>query len=314
MDRQILDAALFGVVSRSQLLGLGLSSHSIEWRREAGRLLSVCEGVYAVGRPATGQEAEWAAALLATGSGSMLAGRSAGAIHEIVRSGGRVETVRKHSRKPSSFRLGPPGLLSRREVKVRRSAFVESCQVVTIRGLRATSVARTLLDLAGTMPETRLRAAFNEADRKGMLRESQLRACAELSRGRRGGSRFRRLVESRRPETAESESELEAMFLLLCEEAGLPLPKPNRPVLEFRVDCLWPDQRLVVELDGYEFHRGRMAFERDAQRDNRLKRAGFQVLRFTWDMVAHRRDEVVALVSQELQARARVPNSEQGLE
>jgi len=306
-DRRILGAASFGVISRTQLLGMGLSCHAIEWRRVTGRLLPVCDGVYAVGRPAGGEKAAWMAALLATGRGSVLAGRSAGAIHGILRWSGTVEVVRRHSRKPSTFVLRPPGLARPRQVRVRRSARIASCDLVTIRDVPATSVERTLLDLAGALSEVRLRAAFNEADRRGLLREDQLRTCSDQSRGRPGGALFRWLAQTRHPETAQSESELEAMFLRLCEEAGLPLPKANRPLLEYRVDCLWPDQRLVVELDGYEFHRGRMAFERDARRDNRLKRAGFQVLRFTYDMVGQSPDEVVALVSHELKAHTRAP-------
>ena len=51
----------------------------------------------------------------------------------------------------------------------------------------------------------------------------------------------------------------------------------------FEVDCLWPAEALVVELDGWEFHRDRDAFERDRRRDVRLQLAGYVVLRFTWD-------------------------------
>jgi very-short-patch-repair endonuclease len=97
-----------------------------------------------------------------------------------------------------------------------------------------------------------------------------------------------------------TESELEGRFLRLCARAGLPLPEPNRHVLGYRVDCLWPERRLVVELDGYEFHRGRDAFESDRERDSRLRLAGYLVLRFTWRQVMDRPGQVVALLFQEL--------------
>jgi hypothetical protein len=104
----------------------------------------------------------------------------------------------------------------------------------------------------------------------------------------------------RQPELASTESELEGLFLSLLSKAGLPLPTPNQELLDYRVDCLWRSRSLVVELDGYAFHRGRMATERDVWRDNRLRMAGYRVIRFTYDMVVNHGDDVIALVSREL--------------
>ena len=76
-------------------------------------------------------------------------------------------------------------------------------------------------------------------------------------------------------------SELERAFLDLCDEKHLPKPQVNQLVCGFEVDLVWPLHRLVVELDGYAFHRTRGAFESDRVRDAVLQRAGFRVLRFT---------------------------------
>jgi hypothetical protein len=82
-------------------------------------------------------------------------------------------------------------------------------------------------------------------------------------------------------------SELEAWFLTLVREAGLPEPlvnfslaAPDHPRLE--VDFYWPTHRLIVELDSWETHRTRAAFEQDRARDAALTAIGCKVLRFTW--------------------------------
>jgi len=84
----------------------------------------------------------------------------------------------------------------------------------------------------------------------------------------------------------DTRSELEHRFLELCRAAGLPRPAVNAVIAGYEVDALWPSARVVVELDGYAFHRTREAFERDRVRDGALQLAGYRVLRVT-----HRRLE-----------------------
>ena len=85
----------------------------------------------------------------------------------------------------------------------------------------------------------------------------------------------------------ETRSELERRFLALCRKHELPLPITNPIVEGFEVDAVWAHRRLVVELDGYEFHRTRASFERDRQRDAALLLAGYRVLRVTWWRLVH---------------------------
>jgi very-short-patch-repair endonuclease len=73
-----------------------------------------------------------------------------------------------------------------------------------------------------------------------------------------------------------------------------------------RVDCLWREAKVIVELDGRRFHGGAMARDADRRRDNRLFAGGWTVLRFTWWDIQERPDEVVGLVRRALLARARV--------
>ena len=71
----------------------------------------------------------------------------------------------------------------------------------------------------------------------------------------------------------------------LVHEAGLPLPSQNVFLHGCEVDASWDDHKLVVELDGYEYHRTRAAFERDRRRDAMLRTEGWTVLRFSWRQV-----------------------------
>lgn len=97
------------------------------------------------------------------------------------------------------------------------------------------------------------------------------------------------LAESRLGITRSS---LEDLFGALCRKRGMPAPAVNAKLLGFEVDALWPQQRLVVELDGYAYHRHRAAFERDRARDAALQAAGYRVVRFTHRRLEREPDEV----------------------
>jgi very-short-patch-repair endonuclease len=80
----------------------------------------------------------------------------------------------------------------------------------------------------------------------------------------------------------------------LCRDAGLPRPAVNVPIAGLGLDFAWPSQQLVVELDGYAFHRDRGSFERDRRRDARLQLAGYRVIRVTHRRLAEEPEAVVA--------------------
>jgi very-short-patch-repair endonuclease len=77
-------------------------------------------------------------------------------------------------------------------------------------------------------------------------------------------------------------SELEERFHDFLLRAGLPLPKTNVFIEGYEVDCVWPEQRLIVELDGHATHAPTHSFESDRARDRRLEAAGWRVIRITW--------------------------------
>jgi hypothetical protein len=134
-------------------------------------------------------------------------------------------------------------------------------------GIPVTTVARTLLDLAEVVPYRRLERAFEAAERLELLDLSVLHAVFQRNVGRRGLKPLKALLAEHQGPAPVTRSELERRFIDLCRESDLPVPALNRIVSGLEVDAIWPEQKLVVELDGYAFHNTRRAFERDRARD-----------------------------------------------
>jgi hypothetical protein len=160
------------------------------------------------------------------------------------------------------------------------------------RGLPATSVARTLLDLASVVSLQRLRRALAEAEYRRLLDLDALRLL--MGRGHSGSATLRLALDRHCPGLARTRSVLEERFLALCEAFVIPMPEVNAKVTGLMVDALWRPQRLIVELDGYAAHGSRAAIERDRQRELRLRHAGYQVLRYTWRQITDTPDKVAA--------------------
>jgi very-short-patch-repair endonuclease len=107
-------------------------------------------------------------------------------------------------------------------------------------------------------------------------------------------------------EAEPTRSELEHHFLRLCRRHRLPMPEPNAAVGPFTADFLWREPALIVETDGYRYHRGRQAFEDDRARDTELRLMGYEVVRFTYRQVADDPERVAAIL-RALLARPRTP-------
>jgi very-short-patch-repair endonuclease len=146
-------------------------------------------------------------------------------------------------------------------------------------GIPVTALPRTLLDLASIAPR-RLERAIEHTEQLGLFDlqpvESLLARCA----GHPGAGRLRHALDAYRGPTF-TRSELERRFLRLVREAGLPRPSVNTFVAGYELDAYWPLERFAVELDGYEFHKTRAAFEHDRIRQEELKLAGIEMVRVT---------------------------------
>ncbi len=232
------------------------------------------------------------AAVLACGPGALLSHRSAALLWGLVPSSPTRVDVTVPTRSPRSSQ----GVL------VHRPRSLSERDRTAVRSIPCTSVARTLVDLAGVVNRRQLERACNQAE---VLRLFDHRAVAEAlnrGRGRRGAALLRRvLADSARAHTF-TRSELEERFLALCRSAGLPQPRVNAwvelaPGDGLEVDFLWPAQRIIAETDGRAAHATRWAFENDRRRDQRLIAAGYTVVRFTWDQVTSRPQEVDATLA-----------------
>jgi hypothetical protein len=141
-------------------------------------------------------------------------------------------------------------------------------------------MARTLFDLSEELDERGLEQAFEEADRLSLLQLRELEGVCDRSPGRRGLRPSRRMIELARAPSM-TRSPLEERFQRFCQAHGIPAPATNVSVLDHEADCLWPAAKLIAELDGWEFHGHRAAFERDRARDPKLMLAGYRTIRVT---------------------------------
>lgn len=261
-----------GVVARRQLLDFGLGRGLIRDRVRGGRLVQLHRGVFALGHRRIGLHGEWMAAVLAAGPAAVLSHGSAAHLWDLRRSRGAIEITR------------PSGGVGRMGIRVRQAKL--PAQDTTSRlEIPTTTVERTLTDMAAGLDERQLERAVVAADRAGTLSWSRLVETLDRSSGRVGVDRLRTVVGSADPRAVEARSPLEIDFLALCRGAGLPAPQVNVLVEGRLVDFLWPRERVVVETDGYDYHRDRAAFERDHESTLALEAAGYAVRRATYRML-----------------------------
>lgn len=270
----------------AQLRELGLTVDAVELRLRRGRLHRVHRGVYAVGHPRLTFRGQLWAGLLACGGPrrAALSHRSAAVVWDLLPAGA--------SRIDLTTRASSHGT---RALRVHRSRTLRPGDVVLQPdGLAVTSVARTLVDLAGVLTPHALERVCHRAQVVRLLDASAV--AAQLDRGRRRGARRLRaaLQTLAAEEPTITRSALEERFLALVRSAGLPRPRTNARVLGFEVDVLWAHRRLVVELDGVASHLTPRAFERDRERDAVLQVARYAIVRFTWRQVVAEPDFVVA--------------------
>ncbi len=285
-----LAEAQHGVVAVHQLVTLGLGSDAVKTRVAGGRLHRIHRGVYAVGHRRVSLRGRWMAAVLAFPEGAVLSHFDAAALWDLC------------SPRGTSFHVTIPTRagIPRRDRLIPHRSRLDAEDIDCVDGIPVTAVARTLLDLAGTGGRTSLRRAYEEAERLGLLDLGAIAALLDRSNGRRGVGRLRALCGYDPGPAARSVSELERLFLDRVREAGLPPPAVNVLVDGYLVDAFWPAADLVVELDGYEFHRSRAAFERDRAKWVALRTAGREVLPFTHRQLTGRGDWVVATIRTQL--------------
>jgi hypothetical protein len=267
-----------GVIGRAQLRKLGLDRSAV-WRRvAAGVLHPVHAGrVYAVTLAPLSMRARYLAAVLACGDRAALSHRAAADLWGMRPNATRLE-------------VSVPQEGGRAEgVQVHRTRMLAPQDFTVQDAIPVTSVARTLLDLSAVVRPHELAKAIDRAERLRLFDLKAVTDVLERAKGRRGARALRRAIAAYEPSTQKSE--LERRFKKLLEATtDIPNPLFNAAVEgetgTHEVDAFWPEARLAVQLDGFEFHRTRRDRERDADSDADLELAGLRVMRLTWDDVA----------------------------
>jgi very-short-patch-repair endonuclease len=277
-----------GVLSRRQLIRLGLGKDAVQHRLASGRLHPVHAGVYSIG-PAQllSLSGLWMAAVLASGPEVLLSHQTAAALWGLRSYSGGVIHVTVPHKSTSTKRI-------RRHFSV-----VPEDERAVHEGIPCTSVHRTIFDLAASVDGDAIVAMVKEAEYLNHWDRLSLPDFLEHYPGKRGSRRVRAALNRLEEEpSGRTRSKLEKRFAPFLRRHHLPLPRFNDWILlgpkRFQVDCHWPDLRQIVELDGWQGHSSRSAFQDDRARDRALHAARFSVVHLTWNQLDVEPEEVAS--------------------
>jgi very-short-patch-repair endonuclease len=282
------------LITAPQLHTAGAPRGSIEWRVASGSLHPRHRGVYLVGHPIPVPGAIELAAVLACGKRAFVSHRSAAVLWGLVKTPDDsvdLTVVRRRCR-------------SRAGLRVHRVEELSTADCGDQRGIPATTPARTLIDFTSTAGAEEAERVIAEAFALKLVTEPEIVAAVERAPARAGVAQVRAILgQPGGPKRTRSGGE--RAMLRLIRAARLPTPRTNYPVAGFAADFCWPDQRLIVEVDGYDFHSDRAAFERDHRRDIAHKDAGYEVLRFTGRELRDAPIYVATVIARALDRRTR---------
>jgi len=262
----------------SQLLQLGYAANTALGWNEEGRLYRLHQRVYAVGHRRLDWHGWcWAAVLAAEPHetdevvwAAVASHLSAAYLWGLLRY--RPETM--HVTAPTRRR-------AKRRFKVHFSSILAEEDRGEREGLPVTALPRTLLDLAITARGDQMEGYLERAEKRDLLDLAAAEALLARCGGHRGRGRLAKALAIYRPDPNFTRSRFEQRFRRLVIAAGLPAPAMNFNVAEFELDAYWPDLRFAVELDLFETHGSRAAFERDRRRQEELKLIGVEMIRVT---------------------------------
>jgi hypothetical protein len=256
-----------GNVSRSQLQTIGLSAGAINARLRTGALARRHPGVYALAPARHDPQARIAAAVLAGGPTALASHTSAAYLWGLLpRWTPPAEiTITDGDRRP-------------RHILTHRCRSLNHSDHSVQLGVKTTAQARTLLDLAPQLTETVRRRMVNDALRSRLLRKPALQDVLDRNPLHPGTKLLRPYAQST---TNPTNSQFEDDFLAFCAKYGLPTPEVNFPFNGRQLDAFFPEHGVIVELDGWDFHNDRHAFENDRERDADHLAHGLVTVRIT---------------------------------
>jgi hypothetical protein len=187
-------------------------------------------------------------------------------------------------------------------VHIHRARRLEGEDRRVVEGISVTAVPRTLLDMAAAVRFETLERLVERAEENGLFDLRQVEDLLARTVGHHGHGRLRRAIALYKP-SSFTRSGLERRFLELVIEAGLPQPHTNYVEHGFELDCYWPEHRFAVELDVFETHGTRAAFERDRKRQEDLLLRGITMTRVTGPRLEREPKKVIERIARLLSAR-----------
>ena len=279
----------YGLVTRRQLLDLGISSSSI------GRALgSGLERVDLFQRAAIyrlpGTPDSWHQGLMALllwlGDESAISHRAAAALFGL----GKFEPGTFEAITTLQIRHAPST-----DIVIHNTDLLLPTYMTEIAGLRVTTVERTIFDLGAVVPRWKVAKALDQALFLKLTNLGELKGYLdELSaRGRSGAGVLRQLLAERDPLNEKVDTRGELRVLNAIRKAGLPMPVAQYPIYDgpyelFRLDFAYPEAKIAIEVDDFPSHSTKSVFESDRRRDNFLQARGWRLLRITDDEIRDR--------------------------
>ena len=270
-----------GVISRKQLIALGLGPDAIAWRISAGKLHPIFRGVYLVGHAVPPFGAREMGAVLACGPGSAVSHESAGGLFEWI----EIPSGPIHVSLPARSRRQRDGIRVHRPTTLTPEDVGRFDNTIPI-----TSPIRTVLDLASVLEYRPLERAVHEAMAQRMVTRDQI---ARHLNGQRGAANLATIIAVDGGLTL-TRSQAEELFLAIVRSAGLPRPQVNAKLHGYQVDFYWPEYGLIVEIDSGRWHGKPEALERDHRKNAHLRAKGYEVIRYMYSQLQRDRDFVIA--------------------
>jgi predicted transcriptional regulator of viral defense system len=262
-----LAARQHAVFSLVQALALGLSANVVYKWAAAGKIHRVRKGVYSLVPPSLlTRDGNYMAAVLACGPGAVISHRDAGHLHEI------------RACHRARIDVTVPGRNAHRHdgVDVHRSTTLTDADVMTIDGIPCTTLARTIMDLAGVVSQREVERAMEQAEMLQTLDARALEDQLERNVNAQAAGRLRRVLAAYQPGQAPTESEFEERMLALCRAIDVPVPRrqfyvdPGDGEPMVRLDFAWPEHRYGIETNGRRYHSTARRFESDHRKQQRL--------------------------------------------
>lgn len=287
-------AANHGVFLGSEAVALGITPQGLSRRCAKGVIRRLHSGVYAMTSTPPSRMQMLVGACRWGGPGTAASHRTAAALWQL-----------------DGFDLHQIEICTPRHLKservTARTVRLLLHDITTIDGVPVTKIERTLVHLAAVVDADRLEDALDSALRRRLTTVAKLRLRVAAENGCKGVATLRALLNERDDKGRPSASRFETRLNRLLLRSGLPALREftiwNGGEFVARVDFSLPEGKVIIEADGFRWHSGRRAWQRDRDRRNQLTAMGWRVIQATWDDLTRHPDRLIEKIRALLQPR-----------